>query len=264
MSEHPWRDLAAPYVLDALEKEESAFFEAHLAECSVCRSEVDELREVTGLLAYAAPAAAPPAGLRERIVAEARRTSSAPAAPAPLSRPQAVPARGPRRSAWLPWLAAAASLVLALVAGSALLRERQERLALEREYRQAVATIEQRDSLLANALGTEVQIATLAATGEAPTMRLFWDRERGVMVLSARHLPPAPAGRTYQLWGIVAGEAPRSLGTFDTDAGGRVVTSLAVPPEVALDVSAVTEEPAGGSPQPTSTPFLVGEWQGAR
>ena len=27
------------------------------------------------------------------------------------------------------------------------------------------------------------------------------------------------------------------------------------------DLSAVTEEPAGGSPQPTQQPFLVGSWQ---
>jgi anti-sigma-K factor RskA len=270
MSEHPWRDMAAAYALDALDAEEAAFFEAHLAECDQCRAEVAELRELTGALAYAAPPVQPPARLRARILDEARGSQALPSRPpTPTLSPPAAPAASrPARSrtpgGWLPWLAAAASLVLALVAGASLLREREQRLALESDYRQAVEAAARSDSLLAHVLGPEVQTATLAATGEAPAMRLFWDRARGVMVLSARNLPPPAAGRTYQLWGIAEGEAPVSLGTFETDPTGQAVVSLPVPRELALAVSAVTDEPAGGSPQPTTTPFLVGEWTGTR
>ena len=53
-----------------------------------------------------------------------------------------------------------------------------------------------------------------------------------------------------------------SLGTFNTAPGGRVVVTLRMPAGFKPDLSAVTEEPAGGSPQPTQQPFLVGAWQG--
>jgi hypothetical protein len=33
---------------------------------------------------------------------------------------------------------------------------------------------------------------------------------------------------------------------------------MTVPAELVFQVTAVTEEPAGGSPQPTQTPFLIG------
>jgi len=272
MSTHPWQDLAAPYALDVLEGEERASFEAHLAECPDCQREVEELREVAGLLAHAAPAVSPPPRLRQRILAEARQVRPISGRPQAPAREESPPPRqeerrddrfggGSRRGGaggWLPWLAAAASLALAVISGLAYWNERGERLALEQRYEEARTEVAGRDSLLATLLGPRVQTATLAATGEPPSMRLFWNREQGVVVLAAYDLPPAAAGRTYQLWGIAEGEAPVSLGT---DPDGRATVTLSVPPGLALDLSAVTEEPAGGSPQPTTTPFLVGPWR---
>jgi hypothetical protein len=49
----------------------------------------------------------------------------------------------------------------------------------------------------------------------------------------------------------------RPLGTFDTQSGVQRVL-LRAPDDVAFSVAAITEEPAGGSPRPTPTPFLVG------
>src|SRR5439155_555451 len=80
--------------------------------------------------------------------------------------------------------------------------------------------------------------------------------------VTAFDLPPAPAGRTYQLWAIKKGQAPVSVGTFNTLPGGRAVITLQMPAGFKPDLSAVTEEPAGGSAQPTQQPFLVGAWQG--
>jgi len=82
------------------------------------------------------------------------------------------------------------------------------------------------------------------------------------VVVAAFDLPPAPAGRTYQLWAIKKGQSPVSLGTFNTSGGGRAIVTLPVPTGLKPDLSAVTEEPSGGSPQPTQQPFLVGAWQG--
>jgi anti-sigma-K factor RskA len=105
-----------------------------------------------------------------------------------------------------------------------------------------------------------VRTATLAATGSPPSARLFWNPVRGTVVIVAFDLPPAPAGRTYQLWGIAPGGDPVSLGTFQTAADGTALVQRPAPGGIPFEVGAVTEEPAGGSPQPTTQPFLVGSW----
>ena len=246
MTDHQWQELAAPYALSALAQEERAEFEAHLAECATCRAEVQAFREVSGLLVHAAPAAVPPPGLRERILRDARRVR-------PI---------GARRGPILPWLAAAAALVLALGAGYAYWSVRVAQTALLTALDSTRARLDSASQLVAAILDSTVGTADLAATGKPPSMRVFWNRARNVVVVAAFELPPAPTGRTYQLWAIKKGQAPVSLGTFNTLPGGRAVVTLRMPAGFKPDLSAVTEEPAGGSRQPTQQPFLVGSWQG--
>jgi len=246
MTDHAWLDAAAPYALGALTAEERAAFEAHLADCAVCRADVQALGEVSGLLAHAAAAATPPPALRERILREARAV-----------RPLAAGGRG------LPWLAVAAAVVLAVAAGVAYLKERGSRQMLERAVAVARDSLAAQQQLVATLLAPDVNTAVLASKGRPPTARVFWNPSRHRVVMAVFDLPPAPAGRIYQLWAIQTGKAPVSLGIFNTAPDGRLTTSLDVPPAlVAFDVTAVTEEPAGGSPQPTQQPFLVGKLQG--
>lgn len=276
MMEHPFDDALAAYALDALDRDEAAFIERHLADCTRCRAEVATLRETTAMLALAVPQVAPPPAMRSRVLQRALAAPDAPASPssrvptvAPTS-PRATPpsvAAEPRAASRAPWFAAAACAVLAAGLGAAWSAERAERASLAAALArgdsimstQALA-LDARDSLLARVLGPDVETVTLAATGEAPSMRLFFDREGGVLVLSARRLPPATAGRTYQLWGIDPAGRAVGLGLFNTSEAGAAVVSLQVASDARFVVSAVTEEPEGGSPQPTSTPFLIGSW----
>ena len=239
MSDHPWLESCGAYALGALVGEERAAFETHLASCATCRAEVQSLREVTALLAHAAPAEAPPPGLRDRVLAEARQVR-------PIS-----------RTRWIPWLAAAAALVVALGAA------RQARRAGARADALA-AQLAERDSVLASLLGPEVHVVSLASTGREPTARVLWNHRTQRFVVTAFDLPSAPAGKVYQLWAIAKGKA-LSMGTFNTDAQGRAV--LVIPVDAAIqalgyiDLCGLTQEPAGGSPQPTEAPRLVGTWR---
>ena len=239
MTQHPFDDALAAYALDALESSEAARLEGHLATCAACRAEVAILRDASALLATTVVRVQPSAGMRARVLAKAVATRGT-AAPAAT-----------RMTPWrmTPWLLAAASLVITLGLGAAYARERSARLDL-------VASA----AMLERVLGPEVETTTLAATGTAPSLRLFWDHEARVMIVSARRLPPAPIGRTYQLWGIGADGKPVGLGTFNTQPDGGAVVTLTVAGDTRFDVSAVTDEPEGGSPQPTTTPFLVGRW----
>ncbi|MGH7671519.1 MAG: anti-sigma factor domain-containing protein, partial [Gemmatimonadales bacterium] len=182
------------------------------------------------------------------VLGEARRVR-------PRSRPI-----GRRRAG--PWLAAAASLVLAVVMGYGYWTARADRIALHSLLDSTRARLDSASQLVADILDSTVGTTDLAATGKPPSMRLFWNRARNVVVVAAFDLPPAAAGRTYQLWAIKKGQAPVSLGTFNTPPGGRAVVTMGMPVGFKPDLSAVTEEPAGGSPQPTQQPFLVGSWQG--
>jgi len=242
MTDHQWLELAVPYALDSLAPEERATFEVHLVVCAICRAEVQAFRDVTGVLAQAAPDATPAPELRDRILVEARRVR-------PIGR---------GRAGIGPWLAAAACLLLALASGYAYVRARgalrraDAALAAERDKLAA------RDSLIATIFSPDVATAALAATGKPPSARLYWNPSRHRVVMAVFDLPPAPAGRTYQLWAIAKGK-PVSLGVFNTAADGRLIAAMDVPPGLTFELTAVTEEPAGGSPAPTQQPFLIGK-----
>jgi anti-sigma-K factor RskA len=245
---------AAAYALGALDAGEREAFEAHLEACEGCRTEVDAYEEASALLAYAAPVARPRDGraLRERIVANA--TSVRP-----------ITSARPRSSSGMAWIAAAAAMIVAAISGNAY---RQQRLATDRlgaELSAAQRDLATRDSMVAAFLGPEVHVVSLSAPERKPSMRVFWNHTRNVFIVTAHDLPPAPSGKTYQLWAMPKGKAPMSMGTFTTDANGRATAVLAVDATVNaagfIDECGLTIEPAGGSPQPTETPRLVGVWR---
>ena len=166
--------------------------------------------------------------------------------------------------------AIAASLVLSATLGLLLSRSRAARSDLERvlENSQAVLatrdeTIDRQRELLDTLLAPNVSTASLVSVAPAaPRLQLFWNRDTDLLVVAAFNLPPAAPGRAYQLWGIQGDDPPVSLGLFDTGANDSTVT-VSAPSSVPFDLAAVTEEPASGSQQPTSDPFLVGAWNHA-
>jgi anti-sigma-K factor RskA len=280
MTEHAWLEHAAAYALGALDEQDRISFEAHLATCDVCTAEVRQLREVAGLLATAAASSAPPPGLRDRILAEARRvrpiaTANAPAVgqlsgstPAPDARAGTVITSSSGRSTILPWFAAAAAAVVAVIIGLQYRGERDARVAAQQSLESARLAMDSasqvlrgRDSLIASLVSPDVEAVSVSGTGPQPSAKYFFDRRAGRIVIAANALPPAAQGRTYQLWGIETGRAPVSLGTFNSDPSGRALATLMVPIGLRVAVTAVTDEPAGGSPQPTTTPFLAATWK---
>lgn len=248
MNDHQWLDSVAAYALDALDPDDRTEFEGHLATCAICQREVDEMQNVAGLLAHAADDVAPPPALRDRIMRAARDQRS----PRPRS----------RHSLWrtVPWLAAAAGLAIAAVQTTRYRREHADGVLAEAENARLRLDVSARDSLLSAVLAPGVQTIEMRATGQPPAARLYYNRVTRELLLAAYSLPPASPGRTYQLWGLVPGRDPVSLGVFNTDQQGRARVLLQVPAGSSVAQSAVTEEPAGGSPAPTTTPFLVASW----
>jgi anti-sigma-K factor RskA len=262
------RDLAAAYALGALPLEEARAFEAFLATSPEARREVDEYRETAALLALGAEERRPSPELRGRVQAaiEAGKERRLPDQPRAPTAPTAV--AGARRSPWGPiaWVGLAAALLGAVVLGvrtRTLGREiaaRDSTIAeLERRVDELGQGVFDRDAILAAVLSRNVQLVQLTASGDPnPAIQIFWDKARNTALLSASGLKPVPAGRTYQLWWIRDGKPVPSV-TFDIEADGAgLVRGVSVPTDGELSAAAVTEEPAGGSQQPTSPILLVG------
>lgn len=250
-------DPAAAYALGALSADDAQQFEALLAGSPEARREVDEYREVAALLGLAdAPAA--PAALRERVLAQVGERKS-----------RVLPGSGVASATRGPWLALAASLVLAAGLGTALVSARgrlgaveTELAARERTLAQTKGRLSEREATLNSILEPGVRLFQLTASGDPdPAIQLFWNRERNRAIVHGVKLKPVPKGRAYQLWFIRDGKPVPSV-TFRPEADGHAkVEHIRVPEGGSLSAAAVTVEPLGGSPQPTSPIVLVGTLQ---
>jgi len=259
MSHGELRELASAYVLDALDRDDRARFEAHLAGCAECQAEVRSFRPVVDALACVMDAREPSPDLRARVIGAAVRQEMR-ATPASAGAPRS------RSRVLIPWvLATAATIALAALTPYTLqLRNRTRELAaavrdltarLGDTDRQLVAVRDEVSLLSA----PDVKRVDLRGGPTAPqtTGRAYLSRSRGVYFI-ASNLAALPADRAYQLW-YVTPAGPVSASVFRPDAGGGAELIAAVPAGMQdPNLLAVTVEPAGGSLQPTSTPFLVG------
>lgn len=255
MTTHTDPATAAAYALGALDEGERSVFESHLATgCVACLAEVQSFRDVTALMAQAAPVVAAPPALRERVLAGARQV-----------RPIGTARSSRRAFNGLPWLAAAASIAIAAWSGLSLRSERSRVSGLARDLAAARDDLAARDSMVAAFLGPEVHVVSLAESAQKPSARVYWNHTKNIFIVTAFNVPRAPEGKAYQLWAISKGKAPVSMGTFNTDASGRATLIVPVGDVVEdagfIDDCAMTLEPLGGSPQPTERPRLVGTWR---
>lgn len=227
-------ELAAPYALDALDERERAAFEAHLGRCEGCRRDVAELTATAGELAGAV-AEAPPPELRAAVLAQVADTRQQPPAVSSLDDHRS------RRAARVPRLLAAAA-ALVVVAGLATAVVLQQGRLAELEAVEQLAT------------ASDVTLTELSGPGEGE-LRLLSSQEEGSVAVVGE-LPPPGEGRTYQLW-LIDDAGPASAGTFGPE--GTRVEHLAEGDVAAAVAVGVTEEPAGGSPQPTGEILHAGE-----
>ncbi|MFS8203841.1 anti-sigma factor domain-containing protein [Streptomyces sp. CWNU-52B] len=240
--------LAAPYALDALEPREHKRFEKHLKGCDSCAAEVRALREDAVRLAWSTAAPAP-AALRDRVLTAVRTTPQEPAHARPQAgaraRAQRPPSRA-RRSGFSPFLVplasttAAAALVVAALFGMQASRT-QDQLSQERAQAREIAHVLAAPDARAGA-GRDAKGQGIGVVASAS--------QHSAVVTSAGLVTPSNE-RVHQLWLMRPEEKPRSLGLLDGDTP-LMVAGL----ETDATSLAVTVEPSGGSPQPTSAPVV--------
>jgi hypothetical protein len=96
-----------------------------------------------------------------------------------------------------------------------------------------------------------------AAPPQPPRGRILVSPQRGVLLV-AQNLSPVTEGRTYQMWLVPKSGAPVPAGIFQPGPDGRAIHWNAQAVDLTRTAAiAVSNEPAGGSAAPTTTPFIV-------
>jgi anti-sigma-K factor RskA len=242
-------DLAL-YALGGLQGDERVALEKHLAECSACRRELEELRGDMALMALSVAGPTPPRRARERLIDAVARE------------PRAETVRT-RRAWWapLPWLAAAA---LAVAAGW--FWRQNDRLAqrvaeLEKESGAQQTQLQRAREVMATLTATDAMRVTLVAskTPPQPQGKAIYVRDRSSLIFLASNLPALPPQKAYELWLIPTSGAPIPAGVFKPDAqGSATVINPPLPEGVEAKTFAITVEPEQGSLVPTMPIVMVG------
>lgn len=248
MKERDFDELSAGHALHALSAEDERAYREALAARPDREIHTRTDLETAALLADATEPVAPPAELRDRLLA---RISNLPQTgaqhePDDVVEPPADEGGGaldgedwiepnpqrPSRSGRL-WfaLAAALALIVAVGAGITVFMDRTQ-------TDPAVVALERIES------ADDAQAATVAF-GDGGTATAHWSPSLGDVVLVSDGLPELPADRDFELWFVRDG-TPISAGVFTAD-GDRATAQLTGEMH-AGDVIAVTIEPAGGSP----------------
>ncbi|HEV7662750.1 MAG TPA: anti-sigma factor [Chloroflexota bacterium] len=247
-------DLAAAVALDASDSEEVRRVERHAAECPECARQLDSFREVAAVIGSAVPQLEPPAALRGRVLEAARHTRGG--LPRSLA---AARNRRPRFRFSAPWLVAAASFLVSLVAVGWLAMLQGDILALQNEAQAArdrAARFERLSQVLASDKLAVRPLRPIAQNVPSHGM-VYMDPLSGTGMLMCHDLPPIEQGRAYQVW-FVRGNERVSGGLLWPDRSGNGSTMIQVPTDVmSYESVGLTDEPGTGSSWPT-TPRVMG------
>jgi anti-sigma-K factor RskA len=213
----------AAYLLGALEPDEVAELERHVEGCVECRAELRWLRPAVSILPESVDPLDPPAGLRERILTEAR--SDLPPAAASERRPLFA-RRWSRPAGWRLAAGLAAAVLLVAVVGGYALRGGSG----------------------------EPGGTTTVATGKPPGVTAKMVQRGDTATLRLANVRSLPEDRVLEAWVQRDGEVAPVRGLFVPDREGNATTTI--PDMRGVEAVMVTAEPQGGSTAPTSKPMV--------
>jgi anti-sigma factor RsiW len=243
----PYQENLPAYSLGALDADELAALESHIATCEDCKAELTEYQAISTGLLHALPPQTPPARLRRNLLTQ-------------------LPSASKRTVRLIPQFnrfplgqLINAAVVLALIAMNAYstsqireLRQQQDALA-ERMLAEQAAI-----GMLAF---PATQIYTITSDVQNLTGSALVNKDRTTAVLLLWNLPEVDPTQIYQIWLINASGKPIGAGLFIPASGQNYTTALiqsSVPLGEFIAIG-VTVEPAGGSEQPTGDSLLVVE-----
>ncbi len=273
MAHEDYKEMLEAQALSALDAADVRVLEGHLQSCAECCSQLSDWEDAAAGLAFAALEATPlepSPQVRARILEAVRTdktTGSRSIEAADRRRLQASNVVALKQTLrWSPaqtWGAIAAGLICAALAASLFVlwkqnREaRQELARLSGQVRNAQEQLDRQREAIEILAAPGTRMTELAGTKVMPGAHamLAYDKN-GRAILMAKGLPPAPAGKAYQLW-FIAGGKPMPGKVFTTDASGAGALKDQVPPEARnAAVFAITLEPENGVLSPTGEMYL--------
>lgn len=268
MTDRDAASLSGAYALNALDADEVARFEAHLAQSEETRNESTELADTAVLLGLATDPIAPSPALKRNLMAQLATT---PQLPREVTRPPeyrtADASRGRR--------AASGRRGAASRPGGAQSRAQARWFArpmVAIAGIAAAAVLIVGGGVLTNTLGQSMtqQAAAdqLAAINSAPdsqrlaadisgggTATLVWSDSLKSSAMIVDGLATLPNDKTYQLW-YIDDSGARSAGTFGVQGAGSTWRVLTGDLRKG-DTIGLTVEPSGGSTAPTTAPIVA-------
>ncbi len=223
------------YAMGVADEPEGSEIRAHLNRgCEVCVTELKRAQALTAALSGLAEPAAPSPNLRRRILASVGAEQ--------------------RHFAWMPVLAAATALSLfaaVYFAG----RERgfaEEANQLRARMRDQAVELARLNEAFAILNGPETKMVTFGAGQTQPPKGKFFVNPSLGVLLMASNLPPAPAGKVYEMWLVPKSGNPARAGEFRSESNGTAmhIRPGAVDPST-ISAVAVTMENEGGADRPT-------------
>jgi hypothetical protein len=242
------RALLPAYSIGATDDNETRLVEQLLTECPEVAPELEDLAALSQAMLFTAPPMQPPAQLGSKILAAAAGPTLVQPLPAP-----------PRR-AFNPLIAGLAAVAALLILSNVYWITQID--GLRRQQQEALNLLDQRNEALVVASAADVRQIPLVTTaaGDTTLATVLWSPTYQTAVLRAEALPALEANRDYQLWLIPDGANPISAGTFRVDAAGEgVYVFQSNTPLDQFAAVGVSNEPTGGSPQPTTNPIAVGQ-----
>lgn len=268
-------DLAAGFVLGALDPGQMHDVRDHLASCPQPHPEMNELGGVVPYLADSVEPVEPPVALRGRIlgaieaeIRAGRRTdaaadrlisslgagSSRPVAPVEVAATAALrpipaapidlAAERARRRSPLRWIAAIAAVLVIAVLGASTIGLSQQ-LSTAQQQQAAV------DRVLAIARQPGGQAAVLSnGTAGGPT-GLAAVGSDGSFALALSGLPATTGSQVYEAWVVAPSGAPVPIGSFPVGSSGLGSLAARQAPVGSHLTIGLTREPASGATTPT-------------
>jgi hypothetical protein len=252
--------LLGAYALDAVEGDEAELVARHVEICPRCRAELQEHREVAGLLGYAGQEA--PAGLWDRISASMQEPPpalrlervSSPAGAGPVGSGSGIQVGASRRRAGSLRGRAVAVLGVAAAVAIAVLGVQVSRLdgrtaTIGHEVTAGAPSMAAVNVALSVPGARKVVLAPVS-TGQTVSAVVL---PGGQGYLYDAKLTSLPANRTYQLWGLTSGQAI-SYGIL----GNTIPQVVSFRAGDGVQALALTAEVAGGAEQPSRAPVASG------
>jgi anti-sigma-K factor RskA/putative zinc finger protein len=254
------RDLAAGFVLGALEEEEMTRLRHHLSTCPDSHTELEELGGIVPYLVETLEPVEPPAGLGRRIVAavaaEAAAAEAARAGAGSSVRVVSLADERARRRSPLTWIAALAAVLVIAALGAWNVSLRSE-LDSAQAYDAAVKRVVD----LATAGGGQAAVLKPQVAGGPTGIAAVGSDGRVEIAISG--LAPTSGTEVYEAWLIGADQTPVAIGSLSPSAGGLGILRAVDAPTGQGVTIALTREPTAGRTSPTLPVLTLGVASGS-